>query len=460
MKKLFIAMALMLSTGTIMAQTAEDKAAAKAAAAAQKAAQKEAQSKVDAAIKLNTEINTLYQANLAEKAKGEKCNNQLVAQNEAKIKSNADQGIDLMNEALASGNVNPKKLYDAYRALDDMATQLMNPELQLAAQKQAFDLAAYEKSVYAISEACHGELKYGNRKDEVQKQWLALVDAKFPKCMNFYAYLCMFELEAKNIDACCKALDAYKSFPERYPEIADAPEVKNPEYPVAQFAFNLYYTGYQEKNLALMEKYYDEALKFEDESSHTFVLQSRAQFLKDSGKTDEWVAYLKELIAQDPNSESSEVSMQQMMAYYNNNSKEEMNKYVDWLVSTYPENKIANYCKGYAVYSGGNFEAAVPFFQKAVEIDPLYSDAIYNCGFCLYQTGLEKGREIAGKTYKTQALADKASNEVKEYLRKAAPYFETLKEMEPENVDKWAGPLRTIYTNLGQKAKADALPQD
>ena len=55
---------------------------------------------------------------------------------------------------------------------------------------------------------------------------------------------------------------------------------------------------------------------------------------------------------------------------------------------------------------------------------------------------------------KSQAAINEAEAEVKSLFAKAAPYFERYREMAPAESDKWAGPLKVIYNNTGQKDKA------
>ena len=148
-----------------------------------------------------------------------------------------------------------------------------------------------------------------------------------------------------------------------------------------------------------MDKYYDLALKFDNKDSRNFVLRAKPQMLKDQGKTEEWIAATKEMIAVDPTSEIGEIGMQQLMAHYNTLGKEAVETYTSELVGTYPNSKVANYCRGFAFYANNDFENAIKFFEKSVEIDPTYADGIYNCAYCHYQNALEKARAISGQAF-------------------------------------------------------------
>lgn len=454
MKKILFTIALALFTGSVMAQTPEEKAAAKAAKAALKEATKQANKKLSDGMACATEVQTLYQAIQMEQQKGESSNDLLIAENEAKIQTVSLEGIALLTEALSTEYIKDNKKFQAYKALDDMATMVLNSELVKASKKEPYNREALASSIFAITDACHGQLTWGKEEDQTQNLIIQSVKLKFPKTHTYYAYLCQFCIEAKDLEGAQKALDAYINFPVKYPEMADNEIVKNPEYPASQFAFNIFYTAFNDKNAELMDKYYDLALQFDNKESHNFVLRAKPQMLKDQGKTEEWIVAMKEMIALAPDSEVGEIGMQQLMAHYNSAGNEAVDAYTKELVEKYPESKVANYCRGFAFYAKSDFSNAITFFQKSVEIDPDYTDGVYNCGYCYYQNALEKAREISGKKMKSQAAIKAAEDEVKSLFAKAAPYFERYRELEDKDPSKWASPLKVIYNNIGEKEKA------
>lgn len=454
MKKILFTIALALFTGSVMAQTPEEKAAAKAAKAALKEATKQANKKLSDGMACATEVQTLYQAIQMEQQKGESSNDLLIAENEAKIQTVSLEGIALLTEALSTEYIKDNKKFQAYKALDDMATMVLNSELVKASKKEPYNREALASSIFAITDACHGQLTWGKEEDQTQNIIIQSVKLKFPKTHTYYAYLCQFCIEAKDLEGAQKALDAYINFPVKYPEMADNEIVKNPEYPASQFAFNIFYTAFNDKNAELMDKYYDLALQFDNKDSHNFVLRAKPQMLKDQGKTEEWIVAMKEMIALAPDSEVGEIGMQQLMAHYNSAGNEAVDAYTKELVEKYPESKVANYCRGFAFYAKSDFSNAITFFQKSVEIDPDYADGVYNCGYCYYQNALEKAREISGKKMKSQAAIKAAEDEVKGLFAKAAPYFERYRELEDKDPSKWASPLKVIYNNIGEKEKA------
>ena len=454
MKKILFTIALALLTGSVMAQTPEEKAAAKAAKAALKEATKQANKQLSDGMACYNDVNAMQQAIQMEQQKGENSNDRLLIENEAKMQTRSLEGLGLLTQALSTEYIKDSKKFEAYKAMDYMSTMILNSELVKASKKEPYDRAALSAAVFAISEACHGQLTYGKPEDQMQAAIIEAVKMKFPKMHAYFAYLCQFCIEAKDMEGAEKALDAYINFPIKYPEVAENEMVKNPEYPAAQFAFNIFFTAFNDKNTELMEKYYDLALQFDNKDSHDFVLRAKPQMLKEQGKTEEWIAALKDMIAADPKGEVGEIGMQQLMAHYNTVGDEAVEAYTKELVEKYPDSKVANYCRGFAFYSKNDFANAITFFQKSVEIDPEYADGVYNCAYCYYQNALEKARAISGKKMKSQAAINEAEAEVKSLFAKAVPYFERYRELDTKDPSRWASPLKVIYNNIGEKEKA------
>ena len=96
---------------------------------------------------------------------------------------------------------------------------------------------------------------------------------------------------------------------------------------------------------------------------------------------------------------------------------------------------------------------ALPFFDNSIDIDPNFTDAYYNAGLCWQRIGLEKNEEVSKKKFKTKAEMDAALEEVKDKFRKSEEYFVALRDLLPDEPNKWAYNLKSIYYTLGLKDK-------
>lgn len=452
MKKILFLMLMLVGASSAFAQTPEEKAALKAA-------QKLAKTQASDGIKLRDEVLLLYNGIQAEIAKGDKKKQEVIDKNTADIKVKSNEACDLLMKALQSGHVAEKQLFDVSKALDDVSTQLLNPELNLAAKHETFDTLTFAKSIDGVCEGTYGELQYGNPKNELHKTTLAQAELKMPKLMTYYAYLCIFYTETKNLDGAMAAYEKYANFAKKYPKVADDEQVKNPQYPVSQFAFNIYLTAFNLKRYDICEKFYEDALTFADEGSHNFVVSSRPQMYLQQGDTVKWVAALEEMIKAQPGTQNADIATQNLLAHYSKQGPKAMSDFADKILAGDPNNKMANYGKGHSLFSQEKFEDALTYFKKSVEIDEDFMEGYNMCGMCLYRQAADNYyKHIDGKKYKSQAEVNAAEEKyVKKYYREAAGYFEKCREKAPDQSDLWAGPLQTIYKNIGEKAKAAEL---
>ncbi len=452
MKKIFLTIMAFGLFQAAMAQTPEEKEALKAA-------QKEAKTQMNKGISLRDEMSTLYTANQTETAKGEKANLELIAKNKAAIKEKGIEAMDVLNAALASGHVEQKKLFDTYKALDDAGTHVLNPELNQAAAGQTFDTILFAQSVDAVCQGCYGVLEHGNVKDDAQKSVIEINQIKMPKLMTYYAYLTLWYTQSKNIKSAEQAFDKYRSFGTTYPLVADNEAVKNPQYPFSQFAFNLYYTAYSMKDVELAEKYYEQALEYEDQSSHDFVVSSRPQLYKEIGDTAKWIVALEDVAKTYGDNEVGENALQNLLSIYSQKSNDELMKKAGEILAASPNSKVANYGYGYSLFATEKYSDAKTYFDKALEIDGSYTNAVYMAGMCEYRQALDNYyKYIDSKKFKTDAAMKEAENQyVVSHFKAAQPYFEKLKELKPEPVEDWASPLQNIYKNTGDTAKANEM---
>ncbi len=449
MKRLFLTVVMLALVGAAFAQTPEEKAALKAA-------QKEAKDQVAKGMSLRDEVYQLYSEMQAEKEKGEKGKQKIIDDNIVQIKEKSKEANDLLLTALASGNVDEKKVYDACKALDDVSSQLLNPELEKASQHEEFDTLLFAKAVDGVCQGCYGVIQCANPKVEEQNMTLQADKLKMPKLMIYYAYLCLFYTETKNMAGAAAAFDKYASFAQTYPLVAEEDAVVNPQYPVSQFAFNLYYTAYELRDVANCEKYYNMALEYDDPESQTFVVSSRPQLYHELNDTVMWKQALNDVVEKFHGTEVGETAQQNLLSIAGSQGGDAMEQEADRQLSLYPESKVANYGKGYSLFSHEKYEESLEYFQKAVDIDPDYEEACFMCGMAIYRQALENYyKYIDAKTYKSTAEMEAAEEQyVKSYFMRAKDYFEKCRELAPDRVDDWAGPLQNIYKNLGDEEKA------
>jgi len=116
-------------------------------------------------------------------------------------------------------------------------------------------------------------------------------------------------------------------------------------------------------------------------------------------------------------------------------------------VEANPNDKFANYNAGTMLLEAKEYEQAVKYFKKALEIDPKYENAIYNIAACYINWGIQvrEKEEEANKTEKSYL----------QYFENAKTYLEQLVELSPNDYKTWER-LGQVYAVLGMKEKAEA----
>ncbi|CAN5187592.1 tetratricopeptide repeat protein [soil metagenome] len=120
-----------------------------------------------------------------------------------------------------------------------------------------------------------------------------------------------------------------------------------------------------------------------------------------------------------------------------------------------PTNHQLYFVTGVAYGKIKNYDKAIEFYNKALELNPKYADAYNNIG-AVY---LDQSNEYATKRDATD-LKDPKSNEYEkqriEYLKKAIPALEKANELKPGNLEIM-DVLRTLYAKVGDYDKAGAM---
>lgn len=97
----------------------------------------------------------------------------------------------------------------------------------------------------------------------------------------------------------------------------------------------------------------------------------------------------------------------------------------------------------------GDYEHSFLIADSLVKRDSTMAEAWLNAGLAKYNLGVNIDKNA-------QTFKQKRQQTLK-YYKEALPYLEQYRKMEPQNTDKWALPLYTIYLNLNMGKQFDEI---
>lgn len=128
---------------------------------------------------------------------------------------------------------------------------------------------------------------------------------------------------------------------------------------------------------------------------------------------------------------------------------------IEAAISKDPKNKTLYFVSGIAYSANKQMEKAEAAYKKALEIDPNYSDAIYNLSI-IY---IDKGNAYINEANKlptnksTEAKYNSLKAKFEGELKNALPLLEKARELNPKDLNTLTT-LREVYTKLNMMDKA------
>ena len=143
-------------------------------------------------------------------------------------------------------------------------------------------------------------------------------------------------------------------------------------------------------------------------------------------------------------------------AYMNNGETSKVLSLADERLTKFPESSLPYVYKGIIYQNDRKFDKAIAEYDKVKEDDKnIYMQCIYNRAICKWNQARELN-ELKSDPRTGKVKAEDAA-QIKEILNSSQLDFEKVKELDPENTLKWAYLLHNVYTQTGQKEKADEL---
>ncbi len=243
--------------------------------------------------------------------------------------------------------------------------------------------------------------------------------------------------------------EAYRFF-DRYIACASMPMFRDFHYqqqdkrlPIA--AYWAVYCGYKMKDAKATLHHSYEALK--DTAHYDFMLQYLAETYKLEKDTARYVQTLKEGFDHSP---KFPFFFPRLVEYYaEENLLDSAMSVVDRALAADPQSELYLYTKSTLLLSQGKNKESLAISEALLQRNDSLVESYYNAGLANFNmaVALDKNNKLSRKQHAA----------ITAYYQKALPYLERYRQMAPQEKDKWALPLYTIYLNLNKGTEFDEI---
>ena len=205
------------------------------------------------------------------------------------------------------------------------------------------------------------------------------------------------------------------------------------------------YCGYKLEKPQLTLRHTYQALK--DSVHLPYMLQYLAETYKLEKDTARYVQTLKDGFSKYP---KFPFFFPRLIDYYSHiGAYDEAMKSCNEALQTDSVNTLFRYAKSSLLLTMGRYKQSFAISKALIAENDTLADAYLNAGLALFDQAVELDK-------KTQS-GSKKYNQILELYRKAMPYLEKYRAMAPDQKDKWALPLYTIYLNLNMGKQFDEI---
>ena len=366
------------------------------------------------------------------------------------VKPNFAQAEKLINGALT--NAETKDNAETWDVAGFIQKRINEKEMENAYLRKPYDtLKVYNSALnmckyyFKCDELAQIPNEKGKIKNKYRKSNSAAILAARPNLING-------GIQFFNLDKNKEALDFFAT----YVDVAINPMFEKEN--LLQTDTVLPQIAYYASLAAAKMEDYPSVLKYapyakEDKEVGKYAMEFISTALKAQGDTIKWIASLKDGIQKYP---EHSFFFGHLIDYYSNNNKfDEAMQFADDMLAKAPNNTFYLYVKGYLYHNMKDYDKAIEFYKKTIEVDPNYAEAYSNLGliYCLQaQDFSEKATtDVNDPKYKE----DQAT--LKVFYEKARPNYEKARELKPDQKDLWLNGLYRVYYNLQMGPEFDEI---
>jgi tetratricopeptide (TPR) repeat protein len=167
-------------------------------------------------------------------------------------------------------------------------------------------------------------------------------------------------------------------------------------------------------------------LRYEGAKVYNYI----ATIYKEKGDTAMYISSIQKGIQAWPN--NNNVLLIELINFYlTTNKSEEALSYLDKAIAADATNASFYYAQGSLYDKIGQIDKAKSSYEKAIELNPEYSDAYYNLGALYYNKAVDMSKEANNIPANKQKEYDEAVKAAMEQLNLSIPYFEKAHAINP-----------------------------
>ena len=212
-----------------------------------------------------------------------------------------------------------------------------------------------------------------------------------------------------------------------------------------QAAYWATYCGYkmQQPQLTLRHVY----LALKDTAREVYLLQYLAETYKLEKDTARYVQTLHEGFEKFP---TSPFFFPHLISYYGQeNAYEKALETCNRALQVDSTNRIFRFAKGSLLLTMGCYQESLDINKALIADNDTLPDVYLNAGLALFNQAIELDKNVQ--------VSQKARNRILDFYRNALPYLEKYRALAPQQKEKWALPLYTIYLNLNMGKQFDEI---
>ena len=212
-----------------------------------------------------------------------------------------------------------------------------------------------------------------------------------------------------------------------------------------QAAYWATYCGYkmQQPQLTLRHVY----LALKDTAREVYLLQYLAETYKLEKDTARYVQTLREGFEKFP---TSPFFFPHLISYYGQeNAYEKALETCNRALQVDSTNRIFRFAKGSLLLTMGCYQESLDINKALIADNDTLPDVYLNAGLALFNQAIELDKNVQ--------VSQKARNRILDFYRNALPYLEKYRALAPQQKEKWALPLYTIYLNLNMGKQFDEI---